>query len=561
MMEPAIAPFRDAVARVPLAAPRLRFVSNVTGTWITDEQAQSPDYWAEHLRRPVRFAAGIEHLLDGPQRPVFLEAGPGRTLATFVRQILPAAGAHAVTSLRHPDETQPDLPFALGALGRLWLAGVSIDWQAFWDGERRRRVVLPTYPFERQRYWVDGRPRDQAAASRELVKSPDLSTWFYTPAWKPSPALPLPFDGACVVFEDGRGVGAALAARLEAEGRAVVRVTAGAGFAALGSGAYAIDPGRASDYDALFDALDAAQVRTGRIVHLWRLDAEPRADADDANALRYGFYSFLRLAQALSRRPSRDWIDVLFAASGLARLGEGDVVDPAAAAATGLCLTVSQEQPHLACGAIDLPAGETAESLAEALAAEVSNGVTAVSIAWRGAQRYEQAYDAVVLGASGAGTPLRPGGAYLITGGLGNIGLAIADRLARVPGTRVVLVGRNAPPAREEWAGLLAAPDAGAGVARRIRAIEAIEARAPRCSSAAPTWRIRTRCGRPSGRRWGGSARSAASSTRPAPCATCASARSPRSTRPRAPGSSGRSSTACASSRGCSRRRRPSSAC
>ena len=155
MMDPVLDAFAGEVAKVERHTPKIPFVSNVTGTWITAQQATDPVYWTQHLRQAVRFADGAQELLKDPTR-VFVEVGPGRTLASLVRQQGPLAqGRTILTSLRHPQETQADLPFVLQTLGRLWLTGVAVDWRAFSSDESRRRIPLPTYPFERQRFWIE----------------------------------------------------------------------------------------------------------------------------------------------------------------------------------------------------------------------------------------------------------------------------------------------------------------------------------------------------------------------------------------------------------------------
>jgi amino acid adenylation domain-containing protein len=155
-MDPVAAELERRVASFDLRAPEIPFVSNVTGTWITDDEARSPAYWARHLCRTVRFAEGIATL--GRDRGwALLEVGPGQTLGAWALQH-PAGGApgeRAVfSSLRHPHNRVEDLPFLLDALGGLWAAGVEVDWPAFSRGQRRRRIPLPGYPFERKRFWV-----------------------------------------------------------------------------------------------------------------------------------------------------------------------------------------------------------------------------------------------------------------------------------------------------------------------------------------------------------------------------------------------------------------------
>ena len=155
MMEPIVAPFTERVKQIKLNPPTIPYISNVTGTWITATEATDPSYWSTHLRQTVRFAEGLEVLLR-IQEHILLEVGPGRTLNTLAKQHPNKATEQVLlTSVRHPQENQSDVAFLLTALGKLWLAGVKIDWSGFYAQEQRQRLPLPTYPFERQRYWID----------------------------------------------------------------------------------------------------------------------------------------------------------------------------------------------------------------------------------------------------------------------------------------------------------------------------------------------------------------------------------------------------------------------
>lgn len=177
MMAPIVAPFVAKVRQSRPQPPQMPYISNVTGTWITAAEATSPDYWGQHLRQAVRFADGLQALAQEPKR-VLLEVGPGQTLATLAKQQL-GAGSEAVVlaSLRHPQQqaTQPDLAFGLTTLGQLWAAGVNVDWAGFYANEQRQRVPLPTYPFERKRYWIDAPPLD-AELSAAPVATPASAT-------------------------------------------------------------------------------------------------------------------------------------------------------------------------------------------------------------------------------------------------------------------------------------------------------------------------------------------------------------------------------------------------
>ncbi|WP_437320816.1 type I polyketide synthase [Sorangium sp. So ce385] len=167
LLDGAVEPFRARVRRAALRPPRVPFLSNVTGAPITDEQAVDPDYWARHLRAPVRFAQGLE-ALRAEGHAVFLEVGPGRSLTALARRTLPSAlGIEGLRSEREAGSSEQRQ--ALEALGRLWEAGCPVAWQRLHEGEGRRRVPLPSYPFERTRHWVSlaraPRPGPEAAVS------------------------------------------------------------------------------------------------------------------------------------------------------------------------------------------------------------------------------------------------------------------------------------------------------------------------------------------------------------------------------------------------------------
>ncbi len=171
MMEPILDAFTEEVKKVRLHPPRIRFASNVTGTWITPDQAMDPSYWARHLRQTVRFCDCVEELLKEPNR-VFLEVGPGYTFSMLVWQHPNRTEEHVVlSSTRHPKEKESDLAFILNTLGRLWLAGIQVSWPGFYSDERRHRIPLPTYPFERERFWMEARTPVNTAT----LKAPSLS--------------------------------------------------------------------------------------------------------------------------------------------------------------------------------------------------------------------------------------------------------------------------------------------------------------------------------------------------------------------------------------------------
>jgi len=191
MLEPVVEPFIEVAQQAALAEPQIPYISNLTGTWITAEEAMNPAYHAQHMRQTVRFSEGLTTLMQSFPEAVLLEVGPGPTLSTLVRRHPDKGAGHLpLSSVRHPRDQRPDLPFLLGTLGRLWLAGIEIDWQGFYANEHRRRIPLPTYAFQRQRHWLDAPVRAAAAPQMPAAKTAAA------PAPRTAPAAQAPANGA-----------------------------------------------------------------------------------------------------------------------------------------------------------------------------------------------------------------------------------------------------------------------------------------------------------------------------------------------------------------------------
>lgn len=153
MMDPILEPFEEVVRSVALQAPQLPFISNLTGAWITDEQATDPGYWSAQLRAAVLFSKGAECVVQ--QDSVCLEMGPGASLCSLLGQHDFDFACHTVGTLPRAKDNVSAAEFMAAALGTACCLGVEIDWDAVYAGSGARRVSLPTYPFERKSYWLD----------------------------------------------------------------------------------------------------------------------------------------------------------------------------------------------------------------------------------------------------------------------------------------------------------------------------------------------------------------------------------------------------------------------
>ncbi|MFB0633034.1 alpha/beta fold hydrolase, partial [Streptomyces sp. AB3(2024)] len=182
LMEPMLEEFERRVAQVDTRAPRIPFASNVTGRWITAEQATSASYWAEHVRSAVRFSDDVTLLLRDEPEALLLEVGPGGAAAALVSGHEVAQDRIVVASMRHVRDPRGDVRLTREAMARLWVNGVPIDWAALHTNRSPRRVPLPTYAFDTKRYWIEapGRPTvDPSPTPTETVAAPALAAKGY----------------------------------------------------------------------------------------------------------------------------------------------------------------------------------------------------------------------------------------------------------------------------------------------------------------------------------------------------------------------------------------------
>ncbi|MFC4852121.1 SDR family NAD(P)-dependent oxidoreductase [Actinophytocola glycyrrhizae] len=453
MMEPVLAEFTELMRTVPLSAPKTPFLSNVSGDWITAAQATDPEYWATHLRNPVRFGANIATLLaDG--RWALVECGPGRQLAGLARMQVAKAGQEQralapLASLPGPGEPAGDLATLAATSGALWATGVPVRVESDVDA---RRVPLPGYPFERKRHWIAPDPVSVTAPKPARRGPQPLTDWFAVPTWRQVATDPrtVPF-GQTVVYADGPR-GTALADALAAAGADVVRVAPG-------------------------DHETAVAAAPTRIVHALALDGDPASTGIDAAwaAQDRGFFSVLQLVQALAGAGATDGVHLDLVSAGTADVTGTDLTRPEHATLAGLARVLPTELPGLTVRRVDADAATTD---VRALVAELARPFDEerAEVVLRAGRAWVGGYEQVSLPAGES--PLRDGGRYLVTGGLGGVGITLAEDFAVRAGAKLVLTARSGLPPREEWDTYLAvhgsAPTDRTG--RGIAAIRRMEA-------------------------------------------------------------------------------------
>ncbi len=482
-IDPILPAFRDLVRRTRLQPPRIPILSNLTGGFLTAEQATDPEYWVQHLRQTVQFSDNLSLLLQDASRTI-VEVGPGNALAPLVRQHTNYKGQAVLSTLRHAQDTEPGTSLLLATLGDLWSRGATPDWHAVHAHERRRRVPLPTYPFERQRYFVEPMQGAPLSPTVAATRKPP-SDWFYCPIWKQSPPIPA-IDGPVrrvVCFADPQGRCERLATRLRQTGHTVVLVKPGARFAHLGTDEFSLRADACEDHVALLQALTEASFRPEVFVHGFLLPAIPGGRVVVGRAL--GLYSLLALTQAADQYGLLAGVRIAVLTTGLCSVGGYEEMEPEKATLLGWLKTVPHEYPDARAQVIDLPSCDTSEPdperLLDQLAAEIL-GSDEDLVAYRSGRRWLRRFEPLQVGAAQGDSLglLRPDGVYLITGGLGGVGLELASAIAERIQARLVLVGRTALPPAAEWPMYLAGQSTGTqlnphtiAVLRHLRDLEA----------------------------------------------------------------------------------------
>ena len=465
LMDAAVPRFVDAVRQVTLKAPAIPFISNVTGALITEQQATDPAYWGRQIREAVRFADGAAALLAKADR-VFVEVGPGQALTTLVRRQAGVTAPAPIASLRRPQERAADGATLAAALGKLWVAGVRIDWPAYYGGERRRRVALPTYPFDRQRYWVartaTAQPVARAAApQKKNDRTADVSQWFYVPGWMRAPFVRRAGDDALaapaswLVFADAGGVADAYVARLRAAGHQVTTVREGEAFRQLAGGDWSINPFARPDYDELLKAIAAEGRAFDRVLTCWGAGDVVAQDAASIAMEREHyvlFWSLTLLTQALADA-NAGRVRIVVLTTGAQDVTGDEPLRPGKATSLGVCRVIPQEHPNLSCVCVDLSSGAAAVQprAIEDVLREASTPGGDPFVAYRSGHRWIETFRPAPLPAADGANGIRVRGVYAITGGLGDIALNFAEYLARTAQARLVLIARSATPDESTW--------------------------------------------------------------------------------------------------------------
>ncbi|GFE70236.1 hypothetical protein CFPU101_28460 [Chroococcus sp. FPU101] len=452
LMRPILADFEKVAQEINYNQPRIEIISNLTGKQVTTEITK-PEYWVNHIIEPVKFADSIDYLAK-QEYQIFVEIGSQPTLLGMGRLVLEldknTTQHYWLPSLRKDQRrTSYDLELVpnscphewqqiLQSLAKLYGLGISIDWQGFTQDYQHQTITnLPTYPFQRQRYWLEG--------SQKKRESNNLDDWFYQINWvkksNPSASSFKPIVGNWLIFAEHSQVCTALVQELSKLNQSCILVYPAETYYKSEAEVYQINPASKEDYQTLFSEI---KLNLQGIIHLWSLEQHQELSATVLeNSQTTTTQSILYLLQTLTEYSinAQLWITTC----QTQRITEQDQISLIGSSLWGLGKVIALEYPEYWGGIIDLSSTTDTDEVA-LLLNEIINSDNENQIAFRKGQRYVARLQNTIAPKVNQKIDYSQG-TYLITGGLGSVGLKVAQWLVTQGAKSLVLLGRNKPSA------------------------------------------------------------------------------------------------------------------
>ncbi|MCL5260278.1 MAG: amino acid adenylation domain-containing protein [Gammaproteobacteria bacterium] len=454
--------------------PLVPYISNLTGKEIKPSEATSPEYWYEHTCKTVHFSNGIKELLNNNRKTIFIEIGPGRNLASAVLQHQTKninLKGRVFSSIRNKDLDIDDYKFLLSNLGKLWLQGIKINWNNFYDCSKHLKVELPTYAFDKTAYWIkpDAGSQPQTVTSPNNVTRYPLDEWFVKTTWeydKVRDKLLITNGQKYLIFVDSNEISNQVVDKIK-QSNVVYTVKRGKKYSLNETNKeYTIREHVKDDYVKLAKSLGQHNLKFDYFIHLWMLDS--LVDSHDVNSAsveyyqQIGFYSILYAIQVITENSLTDSLRLTIITNGIYSLTDDEVLYPEKATALGLVKCIPFEYPSIVCKCVDIDSPIVFDDvMINNILIEITQNFSSIApdldnniIAYRKSFRWVRKFTKVNIKNLNRSIPiLKDGGVYIVTGGLGGIGSVLAENLAeKAKNAKIVLIGRTKLPEKSFWA-------------------------------------------------------------------------------------------------------------
>lgn len=431
---------QEALDAIAPKVPTVPSYSSGAKGWIPVEIALNKQYW---LKLDTRTPVMLQHICD----EILYNMNNQEIL------VLGEASLDNVNYLPLPKKSsdRSGIVQLLDLLGILWEKGVMIDWSVYHSYHKHRRVSLPTYPFERKEYWIQGNPFKHSLPEKTgaISKNNDIADWFYIPGWELLPLHNAVNDSPhrWLIFINDHQFNKRFAEKL-LENRHAVLIRAGVAYNKINANTYEINIHDENDYSRLLGELEKSNFSVDRILHTYCINS-----ASSEAALHYGFFSILYLTRAISAKNSEKQIELTVLTQNTCCVTGSEELQPEYAMVTSVCMVASQEIPFIKCRQIDIDTPVHPEwkeiNLVEQLVAELQAPISQPILAYRNNNRWVKNYRQVKFEAE-SDRSIQENGVYILIGGLGGIGLVLSQELAEKK-AKIILVGRSKFPPKNAW--------------------------------------------------------------------------------------------------------------
>jgi acyl transferase domain-containing protein len=461
LLEPILMDLHQLFNETMFHQSTIPIISNLTGKPFEEGEAQNPDYWVRHARHTIQFDKCV-NFLQRNRKAIFIEVGPGNFLSSLIKQgALKTESHHVYPSLPPKKENFKEDVFFLECLGKCWGHGVRIHWEKLYQQIKCGKVSLPSYPFQREKIWIEAKPLDKVFdAVGYSAAVPD--EYLYEPVWRQSSLDETsPVESSedfYMIFSSNSKAECSFLDLLRREGKAFVTVRAGKSRTLHGDHHFEMDPACESDYKWLVECLEISDYRRLIVINFWLYEShDPGQLTMDklSNHHDRGFYNFLYTVKATSQMAKKKEVIICGVVNGLISVTGDEKIIPSKASLIGAAKIIPGEYSNHSCFVIDVTSDFTdpfyPSILAKLIHKEILGNTRESVVAYRGRQRFTISYEKHKT-LSTQKPKLTDGGTYLITGGLGGIGFTIAELIAEeVSQPTLILVGRTGLPPRHSW--------------------------------------------------------------------------------------------------------------
>ncbi|MCE5294866.1 MAG: SDR family NAD(P)-dependent oxidoreductase, partial [Chlamydiales bacterium] len=484
MMDAILPEYLSYFKNIVINEPQIPFVSNVTGSWIDAAAVVDPRYWVKQLRACVQFSKGLDTIFE-LGKVVLLEVGPGNSLCMLAHSKTPDKNkVDIIFTVKPQQQKGSDQKFLLKQISKYWLAGGALDWKAIHHGAFRRKVSLPTYAFDHKSYSSDVSfifdANKAGLLTQDVRKS--VTQWFYQPVWKVSAVAKCDVlkegTNSYLIFAKANSLLDTVIQDLQMQGAEVTRVSYGLDFSVEGN-TITLNPQQEAHYGLLAKHLSTLPRKINKIVHGWQLgDREILPGVDWLTSAKLlGFYSVVSFINAYNEFDDSTPMTLVALTSGLSDIQRVKCEFPEKSLLFGAIKVIPKELPHISCKSVDIE-GLKGSELTQMLQQEMRCTDQHQVISYLASQRYVEEFMPLTFESKiPSEVRLKNGGTYIITGGVGGIGLTLAEFITSKVKANIILFGRKPFLEPHEWDAYLA-KNFDTELSKKIRSLQSIKSNA-----------------------------------------------------------------------------------